>query len=186
MPVMNSKGRGRILFIVIAIFACFWQASCDDISYAVFPGCFQYILIGRRMGNVTGVCFEETPFQKSGQPSKRRRMALKAFMFHNPSSTFCFLICLGWATMESLTSFLASGFFHTSAEERKKKLKKVNTLLLTDKNVIGSACFLCMCCPNSESDWLYAINIHKYRNVLFNSSFISKWQESVLPNHWKY
>lgn len=28
-------------FVVIAVFVCFWQASCDDISCTVFSGCFQ-------------------------------------------------------------------------------------------------------------------------------------------------
>lgn len=49
-----------------------------------FPGCSEYILIGRRMRNVTGVGVEGNLFQRSGQPSRRERMRL----FHQPPPIF--------------------------------------------------------------------------------------------------
>ena len=38
---LKRPGKGSFFVPVIAVFVCFWQASCDDISRTVFPGCFQ-------------------------------------------------------------------------------------------------------------------------------------------------
>lgn len=38
---LKRPGKDSFLVLVITVFVCFWQASCDDISRAVFPGCFQ-------------------------------------------------------------------------------------------------------------------------------------------------
>lgn len=97
------------MFVSDKLVAAILAARC-------FPGCCEYILIGRRMRNVTGAGFEGNLFQKNGQLSgSSENASVSPTSLPSFKENTCWIKATRWQRWGSLTASLRSGIFESSA-----------------------------------------------------------------------